>query len=959
MKNLVAALTLRFMDRLSGPSRGAVRAVGMIERGQKMAAAASSQWSKGLDQLDSRLNRLASASLVTDGLGRAGEAMMRPLKAGVVASAEFNRGMTGIGITAQLTDAKLAPLRATIFSTANEIGALPSTVQATFGAVLAEGVYKTESELARAGVAMAKFQRLQAVMGEPLSDAEAGSFSAAMGGSLKLRADQLDRANAMVNRSAQQGGVSGATLARFMPAQTGGLVALGFGNERGLADLLTANQMAKKLAGSSDQAANNISNLMGKLASKDVLKNFSDAGIDLEAKIKQGVERGISPLETIAQLTRDATKGDQFRINELLGDVEARNGLMALVQNFDDFRAKSRELQSGDVLTGYFVDLDRAMQGPAASFDRYRSGIATAGIATGTILAPAVGLAAGLLSKVANWMTKASESGSWLAKAAVWAFAGMAGLAVGAGMVGHAVVGVLGPLFIMKTLLGPSGLGGAAVKGMMGNVIAGFGRMRMAAIAFNLSMLANPVVLGVVAAVAAVALIAVVVRKYWQPIKAFFGGVGQALGEAFGPALTAIGGALRPLKPLWDAVAGAVGGFFGWIGRLMQPMQATKGQLDGAANAGRNFGRIFVTIFNLTPIGLFARGVMGAFRLIRGAMNWRPMETLRQAWSGVSNAVQSAWGPVTGLLGGLWSRAKGVVADGASAVLGVVARYHPLAILTRNWGSVTGWLGGLWSRASGVVANGASAVVGVVARYHPLAILTRNWGPITGWLGGLWSRTRAVVVSGVQSAFTSPLAYLAALPARFRTMGVNIIQGLAQGITSGASSVVQAAVGAANSAVQGARQTLGIRSPSRVFAQIGGFTMEGLALGLSRNTRQPLAAMSLLASAMIGALPAETAVAVRQTALAQPSDTRASATVDTLVAPSAGSIMPAMLASMSPAPAAASAAATGGASGGVHIDQVLIQVSMPAGADATRQGGMAGRAAADSFRARLYDGLNG
>ena len=813
MKNLVAALTLRFMDRLSGPSRGAVRAVGMIERGQKMAAAASSQWSKGLDQLDSRLNRLASASLVTDGLGRAGEAMMRPLKAGVVASAEFNRGMTGIGITAQLTDAKLAPLRATIFSTANEIGALPSTVQATFGAVLAEGVYKTESELSRAGVAMAKFQRLQAVMGEPLSDAEAGSFSAAMGGSLKLRADQLDRANAMVNRSAQQGGVSGATLARFMPAQTGGLVALGFGNERGLADLLTANQMAKKLAGSSDQAANNISNLMGKLASKDVLKNFSDAGIDLEAKIKQGVERGISPLETIAQLTRDATKGDQFRINELLGDVEARNGLMALVQNFDDFRAKSRELQSGDVLTGYFVDLDRAMQGPAASFDRYRSGIATAGIATGTILAPAVGLAAGLLSKVANWMTKASESGSWLAKAAVWAFAGMAGLAVGAGMVGHAVVGVLGPLFIMKTLLGPSGLGGAAVKGLMGNVIAGFGRMRMAAIAFNLSMLANPVVLGVVAAVAAVALIAVVVRKYWQPIKAFFGGVGQALGEAFGPALTAIGGALRPLKPLWDAVAGAVGGFFGWIGRLMQPMQATKGQLDGASNAGRNFGRMLALAFNLSPIGIFARGIMTAFRFIQGAMNWRPMETLRQAWSGVA-----------------------------------------------------------------------------------------------GFFGGLASR--------------------------FNGFGRMIMQGLVSGVRAMLGEVASAVIGVANGAVARFKGVLGIKSPSRVFAALGGYTMEGLTMGLTRGGRSAIGQVAAVGGALVAAMPGATAGP-------------------------AGSAMPAVLASLSAAPVAASAGARGGASGGVHIDQVLIQVSMPAGADATRQGGMAGRAAADSFRARLYDGLNG
>ncbi|WP_447941191.1 phage tail protein [Brevundimonas mediterranea] len=460
------------------------------------------------------------------------------------------------------------------------------------------------------------------------------------------------------------------------------------------------------------------------------------------------------------------------------------------------------------------------------------------------------------------------------------------------------------------------GMGGAALKAGTAQVIGAFARMRMAAIAFNLSMLANPIVLGVVAAVAAVALIAVVVRKYWQPIKAFFGGVGQALGEAFGPALTAIGGALRPLKPLWDAVAGAVGGFFGWIGRLMQPMQATKGQLDGAANAGRNFGRIFVTIFNLSPIGLFARGLMGAFRLIRGAMNWRPMETLRNAWSGAGRVLQGVWsalrttvsagaaatvgivaryhpiailvrnwGPITGWVGGLWSRLTSTVSRGAASAVGVIVRYHPLAILARNWSPITGWLGGLWARLTSTVSAGAASAVGIVARYHPLAILVRNWGPITGWLGGLWARARGVITSGVQSAFASPLGFLAALPARFRNMGVQIIQGLARGITSGASAVVQAAVNAATSAAQGARHALGIRSPSRVFAQIGGFTMEGLAMGLNRNARQPLAALTALASAMAMTIPAEAAVAVRPAAAAPAaidSAARTSSPVETL-----------------------------------------------------------------------------
>lgn len=697
MKNLVAALTLRFSDRLSSPARSAASAIGGIERAQKMAAGASAQWDRGLQRLDTRLNRLASASLVTDGIGRAGQSMIRPLSEGVKTAADFAQGMTGIGITAQLTDGQLAPLRNTILKTAADLGALPATVQATFGAVLAEGVYKTEAELSRAGIAVARFQRLQAVMGEPISNTEAGSFSSAMGSSLKLRADQLDRANAMVNRSAQQGGVSGATLARFLPGQTGSLVGLGFANERGLADLLTANQLAKRLAGSSDEAANNITNLMGKLASPEVLKNFSEAGIDLEAKIKAGVKRGISPLETVAQLTRDATSADQFRIGELVGDQQAKAGLMALVQNLDDFKTMSRELQGADVMKGYLADLDRAAQGPAASFARYTSGVARAGIATGTILAPAVSVAANALGRVANWMARASESGNFLAKAAVWAVAGIAGAAVAAGFLGHAVVGVLGPLYIAKTLLGADGLGGAAAKKMFASVIGGFSRMRLAAIGFNLSMLANPVVLAIAAVVAVVAVAAIVIRKYWQPISAFFTGIGQAFGEAFGP----MAPILAPVAAVFRAIGGGVAWVFGWFGRLLTPVKSTTGELASATSAGRTFGRALVMAFRLSPIGLFVSGVTLGIRLVRGALNWRPMETLRGAWAPVSGF----FGGLAGQFGGYGRAIMQGLIGGVRSMLGAVRN----AVVGTASAAVTGFKAVLGIRSPSRVFDGLGA----------------------------------------------------------------------------------------------------------------------------------------------------------------------------------------------------------------------------------------------------------
>lgn len=69
------------------------------------------------------------------------------------------------------------------------------------------------------------------------------------------------------------------------------------------------------------------------------------------------------------------------------------------------------------------------------------------------------------------------------------------------------------------------------------------------------------------------------------------------------------------------------------------------------------------------------------------------------------------------------------------------------------------------------------------------------------------------------------------------SVGKNMIDGLIGGIKSMASKAVNAAKGVVKSAVDGAKNLLGIKSPSRVFKQIGSWTVEGFAIGLEKNTR--------------------------------------------------------------------------------------------------------------------------
>lgn len=85
-------------------------------------------------------------------------------------------------------------------------------------------------------------------------------------------------------------------------------------------------------------------------------------------------------------------------------------------------------------------------------------------------------------------------------------------------------------------------------------------------------------------------------------------------------------------------------------------------------------------------------------------------------------------------------------------------------------------------------------------------------------------------------AFKAVWDYLAALPAKMVQMGTDLIMGLVNGIAGAASRVADAVTGAVGGAIDAAKKKLGIASPSKVFAEIGGYTGDGLTQGVEDAT---------------------------------------------------------------------------------------------------------------------------
>ena len=134
---------------------------------------------------------------------------------------------------------------------------------------------------------------------------------------------------------------------------------------------------------------------------------------------------------------------------------------------------------------------------------------------------------------------------------------------------------------------------------------------------------------------------------------------------------------------------------------------------------------------------------------------------------------------------------------------------------------------------SNAINAGAQFLSGLMGQLSQLP------GNIASWLSGAistvvgWVTQFASNATSAASQFGSRLrSGLEAIPGTLGNIGSNIVQGLVNGVTGAAGRLVDAVKGAVGDAIQGAKNLLGIKSPSRVFRKIGQYVMQGAALGV-------------------------------------------------------------------------------------------------------------------------------
>ncbi|HCJ4116237.1 TPA: phage tail tape measure protein [Salmonella enterica] len=172
------------------------------------------------------------------------------------------------------------------------------------------------------------------------------------------------------------------------------------------------------------------------------------------------------------------------------------------------------------------------------------------------------------------------------------------GLIVGGALALIGIIGAIG-LVAWPVITGINAI--IAAAGAMGAIFMTVGSAVMTAI--------GAISWPVVAVVAAIVAGALLIRKYWEPVSAFFGGVVEGLKAAFAP----VGELFTPLKPVFDWLGEKLQAAWQWFKNLIAPVKATQDTLNRCRDTGVMFGQALADALMLP---------LNAFNKLRSGIDW-------------------------------------------------------------------------------------------------------------------------------------------------------------------------------------------------------------------------------------------------------------------------------------------------------------------------------------------------
>nr|WP_240160401.1 phage tail tape measure protein [Pseudomonas bharatica] len=507
--------------------------------------------------------------------------------------------------------------------------------------------------------------------------------------------------------------------------------ALGITGERAVAEIGASLQIARRGAGTNDEAANNFKNFLSKLTAKDTLKSFEGAGIDLQKSMGSLVGKGLTPVQAMLEIITQyvGTKGpkaagefqkameikdaaeretalkrlnEAYKLGELFADMQVLSFVRPALANRKDLAGiQQTSIDDADKGVGD-ADWKKRMESPKEQLKQLGVNLSDIGISIGSALIPAlVDVTQAVVPVMQSFSAWASENPG-------------------------------------------------IIKGVVG-LVAGLlaGKLAFIGLAYGVNLMLSPFV-AMRTTITSLSAKWTLMRAIWQMGK-FAPAINglRRVGSGIGAVLRVSGLFLRGIAmafgaPLMMAARGVLA-----LGKVLGGTLLFGLKLAGQAVLW--LGRALL----MNPIGLAITGIaVGAYLIYR------------------------YWEPIKGFFSGLWTEIKAGFNGGLAGIAGLIVNFSPMGLFYRAFSGVMSYFGielpAKFSEFGGMIITGLVNGIGNALSAAKESIVGVGTS-IKGWF---------TETLGIQSPSRVFIGY-----------GANISEGAAIGITGQAGLVRQATLG--------------------------------------------------------------------------------------------------------------------------------------------------------------------
>ena len=223
----------------------------------------------------------------------------------------------------------------------------------------------------------------------------------------------------------------------------------------------------------------------------------------------------------------------------------------------------------------------------------------------------------------------------------------------------------------------------------------------------------------------------------------------------------------------------------------------------------------------MSPLLPLWNGLVSAFNWVKDAISglFTPFQATNaqlQAATANGKSFGQGIGTIIGVVGMVILK---IVEFGATLfnIVGTIIG-NTVGVLMTTFSNLPAFFNNIWTQIKTAFSGGIAGIGALIINWSPIGLFYSAFAAVLSWFG-------------------------IDLPAKFTGFGAMILDGLKNGILSKVQAVKDALSSAVTGVIDKAKSILDIHSPSRVFAEIGDFTMQGMAVGLLNSSDLPIKAL--------------------------------------------------------------------------------------------------------------------